>query len=140
MTAELVLQRDLDAPPERVWWALTDPAALTAWFWPPRLEPTAEVDLAVGEGYRIDGPGAGIAVSGRYLELDPPHRLACTWSWDGEDAETLVTVELVPSGEGGTELALRHEGFADDATRDDHVQGWTDCLDRLPAWLASDRG
>ena len=140
MTAELVLQRDLDAPPERVWWALTDPAALTAWFWPPRLEPTAEVDLAVGGSYRIDGPGAGIAVSGRYLELDPPHRLACTWSWDGEDAETLVTVELVPSGEGGTALALRHEGFADDATRDDHVQGWTDCLDRLPAWLASDRG
>ena len=103
MTAELVLQRDLDAPPERVWRALTDPAALTAWFWPPRLEPAAEVDLA------------------------------------GEDAETLVTVELVPSGEGGTGLALRHEGFADDATRDDHIQGWTDCLDRLPDWLASAR-
>ena len=88
MTAELVLQRDLDAPPGRVWRALTDPAALTAWFWPPRLEPAAEVDLAVGGSYRIDGPGGGIAVS---------------------------------------------------ATRDDHVQGWTDCLDRLPAWLASDR-
>ena len=140
MTAELVLQRDLDAPPERVWRALTDPAALAAWFWPPRLEPAAEVDLAVGGRYRIDGPGAGIAVAGTYRELDPPHRLACTWSWDGEDAETLVTVELVPSGEDGTGLALRHEGFADDATRDDHVQGWTDCLDRLPAWLASDRG
>ena len=140
MTAELVLQRDLSAPPERVWRALTDPVALAAWFWPPRLEPAAEVDLAVGGGYRIDGPGAGIAVAGRYLELDPPHRLACTWSWDGEDSETLVTVELAPSGEGGTGLALRHEGFADDAARDDHVQGWTDCLGRLPAWLASDRG
>ena len=95
MTAELMLQRDLDAPPERVWRALTDPAALAAWFWPPRLDPAAEVDLAVGGGYRIAGPGAGIAVAGRYLE---------------------------------------------DATRDDHVQGWTDCLGRLPAWLASDRG
>ena len=91
MTAELVLHRDLYAPPDRVWRTLTDPAALAAWFWPPRLDPAAEVDLA-------------------------------------------------PSGEGGTELALRHEGFADDATRDDHVQGWTDCLGRLPAWLASDRG
>ena len=50
MTAELVLQRDLSAPPERVWRALTDPAALAAWFWPPRLEPAAEVDLAVGGG------------------------------------------------------------------------------------------
>ena len=32
----------------------------------------------------------------------PPHRLACTWRWDGEDAETLVTVELASSGEGGS--------------------------------------
>ncbi|HEV2872627.1 MAG TPA: SRPBCC domain-containing protein, partial [Actinomycetota bacterium] len=132
MTAELELRRDLDAPPVQVWRALTDPAALAAWFWPPRLEPAAEVALAVGGGYRIAGPGAGIAVSGRYLELDPPHRLACTWRWDGEDAETLATVELAASGEGGTALTLGHEGFADDATRDDHVQGWADCLDRLP--------
>jgi uncharacterized protein YndB with AHSA1/START domain len=139
MTAELRLHRDLAAPPERVWRALTDPAALAAWFWPPRLEPAAEVDLEVGGRYRIAGPGAGIAVVGRYLELDPPNRLACTWSWDGEDAETQVAVELAPSGDG-TGLDLRHEGFADEATRDDHAQGWTDCLDRLPGWLASDRG
>jgi uncharacterized protein YndB with AHSA1/START domain len=140
MTAELLLERHLAAPPERVWRALTDPAALGAWFWPPRLEPAAEVDLAVGGRYRIAGPGAGIAVAGTYRELDPPRRLACTWRWDGEDAETLVAIELVSSADGGTELVLRHQGFADDATRDDHIQGWMDCLDRLPAWLASDRG
>jgi uncharacterized protein YndB with AHSA1/START domain len=140
MTAELVLQRGLAAPPDRVWRALTDPAALAGWFWPSRLDPAAEVDLEVGGRYRIAGPGAGIAVAGEYVELAPPRRLACTWSWDGEDDETLVTVELAPSGEGGTELVLRHEGFADEATRDDHVQGWTDCLDRLPGWLASGRG
>jgi hypothetical protein len=29
------------------------------------------------------------------------------------------------------ELLLEH---------DDHIQGWMDCLDRLPAWLASGRG
>jgi hypothetical protein len=30
-------------------------------------------------------------------------------------------------------------GFADERARDDHVQGWTDCLDRLAGWLAADR-
>ena len=60
----------------------------------------------------------------------------CTWSWDGEDAETLVTIELAP-GEDGTRLDLVHEGFADDSVRDEHVQGWSDCLDRLPGWLAA---
>jgi uncharacterized protein YndB with AHSA1/START domain len=139
MPANLRLQRALAAPPERVWRALTDPTALTGWFWPERLDPSAEADLEVGGRYRIASPTAGMAVAGRYLELAPPHRLACTWSWDGEDAETLVTVELTPSADG-TELTLIHQGFANDDARDDHVKGWTDCLDRLPGWLASDRG
>jgi uncharacterized protein YndB with AHSA1/START domain len=107
MPATLRLQRALAAPPERVWRALTDPAALTGWFWPERLDPTAEADLEVGGRYRIASPTAGMAVAGSYLKLAPPRRLACTWSWDGEDTETLVTA---------------------------------DCLDRLPGWLASDRG
>jgi hypothetical protein len=34
-----------------------------------------------------------------------------------------------------TDLHLTHEGFATAATRDDHVDGWSACLDRLPAWL-----
>jgi uncharacterized protein YndB with AHSA1/START domain len=139
MTAELHLHRDLAAPPSRVWRALTDPAALAAWFWPERLAPTAEADPVEGGRYRISSPPAGMAVEGRYLELDAPSRLVCTWSWEGEAGETLVTVELAPAGDG-TRLDLAHEGFADERARDDHVQGWTDCLSRLPAWLASDRG
>jgi uncharacterized protein YndB with AHSA1/START domain len=134
VTAELRLHRALGAPAERVWAALTDPAALAAWFWPPRMAPTAEVHLEVGGRYRIAGPGAGIAVAGAYVEVAPPRRLAFTWSWDGELSETLVTIELAPTADG-TGLTLRHEGFAGDGERDDHVQGWSDCLDRLPGWL-----
>jgi uncharacterized protein YndB with AHSA1/START domain len=136
MTAELRLHRTLAAPPDPVWRALTDPAALAAWFWPERLAPTAEVDLAENGRYRIANPSAGMAVAGRYVEVAAPRRLVCTWSWDGEDAETLVTIELAP-GEDGTRLDLVHEGFADDSARDEHVQGWSDCLDRLPGWLAA---
>jgi uncharacterized protein YndB with AHSA1/START domain len=132
---ELTINRTLAAPADRVWAALTDPAALAAWFWPRRFAPTAEVDLRVGGRYRIDGPAVGMAASGEYVTVEPPHKLVFTWVWDGEPGETLVTIELTPAGTG-TELTLRHERFADDAGRDSHAQGWHDCLDRLPQWLS----
>ena len=72
---ELTITRTLAAPADRVWRALTDPAALVAWFWPQRFSPTAEVDLRVGGRYRIDGPAVGMAVSGEYVTVDPPHKL-----------------------------------------------------------------
>jgi uncharacterized protein YndB with AHSA1/START domain len=133
------LERTLTAPPDQVWRALTDPAALAAWFWPERLAPTAEVDMDEGGRYRIASRPADMAVEGTFVEVEAPRRLVCTWSWDGQDAETRVTLGLAPTAEG-TRLDLLHEGFADEPTRDDHMQGWTDCLDRLPGWLASDRG
>ncbi len=101
-------------------------------FWTTKLD---ALERYVGGRYRIDGPGAGMAVSGEYVSVEPPNRLAFTWRWDGETEETLVTLELVATGDG-TRLALTHERFSDDADRDNHAKGWSDCLDRLPGWLA----
>jgi uncharacterized protein YndB with AHSA1/START domain len=119
-----------------VWQALTEPAALCAWFWPaPSFGTTAEVDL--GKGFRIDAPKADVGASGRYVAVEPPGLLVMTWQWAGEDTETLVRIELAAAG-NGTELTLVHEGSTDDMARDErHLQGWSDCLDRLPGWLAN---
>ena len=128
--SSLRIDRTLPAPTVRVWRALTDEAELSAWFWPARLHPRASVDAA---GFELTGDG--LAVRGRYLEAAPPHRLSFTWHWEGEDDETVVTIDL--SGvDGATELALRHDGFADDDARDHHIVGWNECLDRLPPHLA----
>jgi uncharacterized protein YndB with AHSA1/START domain len=135
MAAELQLRRTMSAPQDQVWQALTDPAALAAWFWPVRFRTTAEVDLRLGGRYRIAGPGAGIGVSGQYQAVEPPRLLAFTWQWDGEAQQTLVTADLTSTGPD-TDLLLTHSQFATEADRDNHVQGWSDCLDRLPAWLA----
>jgi uncharacterized protein YndB with AHSA1/START domain len=133
---ELRIQRTLPASPARVWQALTDPAALCAWFWPhEHFGTTAQVDLRVDGAFLIDAPTAGIGVTGRYVALEPPRRLVMTWRWNGEEHETLVTIELAPSVEG-TELTLLHERLSG-AARDQHAQGWSDCLDRLPRWLRS---
>jgi uncharacterized protein YndB with AHSA1/START domain len=129
----LRIERTLPAPPERVWHALTEAAALTAWFWPANFATTARIDARPGGELRIAAAN-GLAVSGRFRTVEPPRRLVLTWRWDGDDEETLVTIEL-SEADGGTALVLTHEGFTADATRDDHRTGWSDCLDRLPAWL-----
>jgi uncharacterized protein YndB with AHSA1/START domain len=61
-----------------------------------------------------------------------------TWRWDEDPTETLVTIELDEAPDG-TALTLVHERFSDDVERDQNAQGWSDCLDRLPAWLEAKR-
>ena len=122
------ITRVLAAPPERVWEAFTRPETLAAWFWPARLKPTVSAEVRVGGAYRIEG--TGMAVSGVYLEIEPLRRLVFSWRWDSDETESLVTLEFEASG-GKTVLALRHDRLAGDADRDNHAQGWNDCLDRL---------
>jgi uncharacterized protein YndB with AHSA1/START domain len=137
MAERLRLTRTLGAPVERVWRAFTDPARLAAWLWPERAGTVAEIDLRPGGLYRIDGRAAGFGVTGEYRIVEPPRLLVFTWQWAGEEEVTLVTLTLAAAG-AGTELTLVHEQFASATVRDEHRQGWSDCLDRLPAHLARD--
>jgi uncharacterized protein YndB with AHSA1/START domain len=132
--ADLELRRGLPVPVERVWHAFTDPDALAGWFWPARFQTSVSNDLRVGGRYRIDGSAGGLAVSGEYLELVEPRRLRFGWQWDGDVEVTEVSLAMRASGHA-TVLLLRHTGFADDASRDRHDLGWSDCLERLPGWL-----
>ncbi|HEY2552359.1 MAG TPA: SRPBCC domain-containing protein [Streptosporangiaceae bacterium] len=135
MTWQLELQRTVPGSPDAVWQALTSPVALAEWFWPPRLRPAAEVDLRPGGRYRITGPGAGIAISGLYSAVDPPRLLAFSWQWDGEQEQTAVMM-LLAMAAAGTDISVRHDGFGSETARDEHIEGWSDCLGRLPGWLA----
>lgn len=123
------ITRVIAAAPQRVWAAFADPAVLAAWFWPARLSPTVVADVRPGGRYRIEG--TGMAVSGTYLEVEPLRRLVFTWQWDGDETESLVTLEFGASAEGKTVLSLRHDRNASPEERDAHAQGWNDCLDRL---------
>ena len=135
MTFSARVERMIPASRDRVWKALTT-EQLADWFWPPRFATTVQLDLRVGGAYRIDGPGAGVAVSGVFVAVDEPERLVQTWRWDGEDAETLVTFTLAEAPDGATALTIVHENFADEQSCADHTQGWNDCLDRLVAGAA----
>ena len=132
---ELTITRLLAAPPERVWRAFTAPEELAAWFWPGAWATSVTVDLRVGGRYRIESEPVGMAVGGEYVVIDPIDLLRQTWQWDGDAAETLVTIRFTPDGLG-TELEIVHERFTTDEEVATHLQGWNDCLDRLPAFVA----
>lgn len=137
----LTIVRHFAAGPERVFAAWTEPAALKSWFGPSdamTIE-VAETDVRVGGRYRIhmQAPdGEMHRVGGTYREVEPGRRLVFTWAWESTpERESIVTVELEPSG-NGTRLTLTHEQFFDEAARDRHQQGWNGTLDRLARQLS----
>ena len=71
---------------------------------------------------------------GTYREIVPPERLVYTWTWEGENVETLVTLEL-EAVDGGTELTMTQEGFRDSRAVAMHDHGWAGSLDRLEGLL-----
>jgi uncharacterized protein YndB with AHSA1/START domain len=137
----LRLERDYKAPPQRVFDAWIQPAAVAQWFAPSKDFETVvtALDARVGGRYRIEmrHPGGNVHVAtGIYEELIPPTRLVMTWAWDGQEemGHTVVTVDITPHGTG-SRLVLLHERFPSDAARVEHDKGWTGCLDRLGLFL-----
>ena len=88
-TDELVFECALDAPPEKVWRALTVPAYLQRW-----LKPSQEIDLAV-------------------VTAEENVSLTYRWREAGQGAvvgaeDSLVTFELTATDDGGTWFRLTH--------------------------------
>jgi len=91
---EIVVDCQLDAPPEKVWRALTVPDLLDAW-------------LATGE--------LGAHVDRRLLEAEPNRLIRYGWREDragNGDLDSVVTFHLSETDAGGTRLRIVHGDFA----------------------------
>jgi uncharacterized protein YndB with AHSA1/START domain len=122
------------ASPERVYFALTDADALTAWYWPASVEPKATSDPRVGGLFGVTTADAAMGFDGEYLELEPPRRIVQTWHWAGDEDASRVTIELSAAADG-TDIVVTHDQL-DEATVEPYRAGWQSCLDRLPDHLA----
>jgi uncharacterized protein YndB with AHSA1/START domain len=136
----LTIKRRLDAPPEEVYGAWTDPEKIAHWWGPAQAQTlSAEIDARVGGRFRIvfhTPDDEEHDVSGTYREVVPNRKLVFTWMWRTmPERQSLVTVTLAPDGDG-TLLTLLHEQFFDEPARDRHHSGWTAALDRLERYLA----
>lgn len=137
----LRVSRVIEAEPEAVFRAWTDPEQLKRWSSPDGVTVAdVQVDLKVGGRYRIrmkTEEGKTHTAVGQYREIEPPHRLVYSWDWEEESiGETLVTVEFRDQGES-TEVVLTHERFPNAEAKSGHEEGWTSCLDRLERLFAS---
>ncbi len=107
MSEDIVVETDLDAPPEKVWRALTEPEFLSTWL--------AANDVTPQEGARFSiaaMPETG-PVECEVLEADPPHEFRVRWR-GGEampgDRSSEVAFTLAPNATGGTFLRVVHSG------------------------------
>lgn len=138
----LELERQLPAPPERVYRALTSADEVVQWFgpgtnydcvattWDCRVGGKWELTITVKEG---DDAGKVHVARGEFLELVPGERVVQSWSWkDGSFDHSEVRMELAPAGDG-TRFTLRHIGLPDEEQRNSHEHGWSGSLDKLEA-------
>jgi len=66
----------------------------------------------VGETFHLDLDGTAIA--GRYIEVDPPHRMLLRWDRHGTDTATptaaFIEITLTPTGDG-TSVTVQFSGL-----------------------------
>jgi uncharacterized protein YndB with AHSA1/START domain len=108
MKRDLRFQVTYPHPPERVWRALTEPAAMREW-----LMETTFAEARVGHQFQFrttPQPGFNGIVDCEVTTVEPPRRLAYTWrgGWVGRPTLVTYTLERVPEG---TRLCLEHTGF-----------------------------
>jgi uncharacterized protein YndB with AHSA1/START domain len=137
----LHLERILPGPRPLVFRAHADPDLLAEWWGPAGFSaPSIELDLQVGGSYRIamqPPDGALFYLSGEFVEVDPPARLAYTFRWeepDPDDRETIATFSLSDRG-GSTAVSVDQGVFATEARLALHQQGWTESLERLQEFV-----
>ncbi len=140
---ELSVSRIVRASREAVFEAWTTPDMVRRWWGPPPFTcPVAEIDLRVGGAYRLAnlGPdGELIWISGTFLQVEAPSELAYTWQLSNQPPDpSVVHVRLLDHAEG-TEIRVHHERFATAANRDQHVEGWGGCLQKLADYVEAER-
>jgi uncharacterized protein YndB with AHSA1/START domain len=142
---DLLLQREVPVPPQRVWDAWTRPELLVRWFTPAPWRTThCEIDLRPGGAFRtvMEGPdGERMDSTGCYLEVDAPRRLVWTdallpgYRPSGAPFFTGFLL-LEPVGSGTRYTAIARHGSPE--TKGQHEamgfhHGWGAALDQLVA-------
>ncbi|HLU18588.1 MAG TPA: SRPBCC family protein [Pusillimonas sp.] len=129
--------RVFDAPVERVYRALIDPAAIAKWNAPDGFTAIVhELEATVGGRFRISfvnfTNGQTHSFGGEYRELIPNQKIVATDRFDDASlpGEILTTYELRPVSVG-TELAIKQEGLPDVIPADACRMGWQQSLELL---------
>ena len=143
--------RVIAAPPERVYAALVDPAALETWLPPEGMTGRFDrFDARPGGSYRLvltyadASAAAGKAtadsdvVEARFVDVVPGVRVVQAVEFESDDpsyAGTMtMTWEVTPAGVG-TRVEIRADDVPDGISAEDHAAGLASSLANLAAYL-----
>ena len=134
MSGTVRLHRVLRAPPERIYRAFLDAAALCKWLAPNGYTCTVhELDAKVGGRYRMSftnfSSGGGHNFGGTYLELVPNKRIRHDDRFDDPNLPgTMITTIDLRAVVCGTELNVVQEGIPDAIPVEMCYLGWQESL------------
>lgn len=105
----------MEAPPEDVYKALTNPLSIKLWSGEEAVMCTeAGSEFSLWEG----------SIIGRNLEFEEGKKIVQEWYFGDQEEKSIVTMKL-HSHKKGTSLELRHTNIPDEAY-EDIVEGWND--------------
>jgi uncharacterized protein YndB with AHSA1/START domain len=115
MTEYFTITRELTAPRQLVFDALTQPEHFAVWFGTAAVEVPQEslsMDVRVGGAFRavmVLPDGNTINWAGKYVEVDPPAHLAMTLTDNPEAYEGLPVLFDLDEIDSGTRLTIRQD-------------------------------
>ena len=145
---DLVLERVIDAPREKIYRAYTDPAILSQWFAPKPWRITdAVVEPRAGGRFNfvMHGPeGERFPNAGVFLEVVPNRRLISTdaftpaWKPSGQPFMT-ARIDLEPTEDGKTRYTATASHWTEEAMKQHEAmgfhEGWGQVADQLAELL-----
>ena len=126
-TLNVIVERELPFPPEKVWRALTQPHLIEEWLMKNDFSPVAD------HRFRFTADWGGVDC--QVLTVEPNKTLAYTWGAFG--LGTVVTWTLSPTS-AGTHLRMEQSGFRPDQPQAYHGAraGWPRFFANLEKVLA----
>jgi uncharacterized protein YndB with AHSA1/START domain len=96
----VVVETDIEASPETVWRALSDPDLSAVWL--------GRGEISTEPGDRFSLADDGRAIDCEVLEADPGRKLRLGWRERGGGVASQVTFIITPRPEGGAHLRVVH--------------------------------
>ncbi len=137
---KLEITRLFDAPPELVFRVWSSAEHMARWLGPKDFTCTScQIDFRPGGAYRAcirSSEGTEYWFHGIYRQITVQAEIICTFAWEEPDAlETLVTVTFAAE-RNKTRMTFVQTPFSSVESRDSHEGGWSECFERLGAYIA----
>ncbi len=140
----VAVTREFTASATEVFEAWTNPEIMRHW-----LAPGENVVSEIEADARIDGAlfirsrspdGAIHTIRGIYRELDPPRRIAMTWTYTGPfalicDVETLIEIDIENVAQDRTAMTFTQSQFVTEDVAKAYDGDWPSCFEKLKNML-----